>query len=68
MKVVVSITVELPAEVQRAGFTLYDSDGSVLASENSTGFNVTKKSPAVLLSALLAQAEHIAADCDAEAF
>lgn len=64
MKAVITITVELPEEVTRAGFSLYDSNGDVLASETSSGFNVTKRTPAALLASLVEQARQIAADCD----
>lgn len=68
MKAVVTITVNLPEDVERAGFQLYDVGGEILASESSTGWNVTKRKPASLLEALLEQARQIAADADAEAY
>lgn len=61
MRITFNITTDGRGNCERAGFVLYDVDGSVLVSENSSGRNVAKRSPEAVLSALLEQALNEAA-------
>ena len=64
MKAVISITVDLFDGQTRAGLSLYDEEGELLASESSSGRNVAKRSAEQVLRQLLRQAEALAADAD----
>lgn len=68
MKVVLSITAHTDGSVERAGYQLYDVDGSLLASETSSGMNVVRRSPVEMLTKLLDEATGLAQDCDPREF
>lgn len=68
MKVILSITCTTEGLVQKAGYTLYDESGQVLASESSGGYNVMRRSPTEVMDQLLTEAKGLSVDCDPSEF